>query len=222
MGGIGGRGPGETKLEVDRRRIRDRLHRLERELERTAVARSLRRKQRNRRELPVISIVGYTNAGKSTLLSALTASEVYADDLLFATLDPSSHRLRFPREREVILTDTVGFIRDLPPDLVAAFRATLEEMKDADLLLHVVDVSDPQFEHRIEAVEAILHDLDVENVPTLLVLNKIDRVGKDDGEHAARWLRARDAIAVSALRGQGLDRLVERADAILFGGAATQ
>ena len=218
MGGIGGRGPGETKLEVDRRRIRDRIHRLERELERAAVARSLRRKQRNRRELPVISIVGYTNAGKSTLLSALTASEVYADDLLFATLDPSSHRLRFPREREVILTDTVGFIRDLPPDLVAAFRATLEEMKDADLLLHVVDVSDPQFEHRIEAVEAILDELEVDDVPTLLVLNKIDRLPADDGDRAARWLRSRDAVAVSALRLYGLDRLVERADAILFGG----
>jgi GTPase len=218
MGGIGGRGPGETKLEVDRRRIRDRIHRLEKELERAAVARGLRRKQRNRRELPVISIVGYTNAGKSTLLSALTASEVYADDLLFATLDPSSHRLRFPREREVILTDTVGFIRDLPPDLVAAFRATLEEMKDADLLLHVVDASDPQFEHRIEAVEAILRDLEVDAVPTLLVLNKIDRLGTDDGDRAARWIRSRDAVAVSALRRDGLDRLVERADAMLFGG----
>ena len=172
----------------------------------------------------MISLVGYTNAGKSTLLSALTASEVYADDLLFATLDPASHRLRFPQEREVILTDTVGFIRDLPPDLVAAFRATLEEMKDADLLLHVIDVSDPHFEHRIEAVEKILDDLDLEGVPTILVLNKIDRLVDDDGR-LRRLVRDRDSVAVSALRRQGLDRLVERASQLLFEkgtGIATQ
>ena len=119
----------------------------------------------------------------------------------------------------MILTDTVGFIRDLPKDLVAAFRATLEEMKDADLLLHVVDVSDPQFEHRIEAVETILQELDVDDVPTLLVLNKLDRLAAADGDRAARWLRSRDAVAVSALRRDGLDRLVARADAILFGGS---
>ena len=222
MGGIGGRGPGETKLEVDRRRIRDRIHRLEKELERTAVARGLRRKQRNRRELPVISVVGYTNAGKSTLLSALTASDVYADDLLFATLDPSSHRLRFPREREVIVTDTVGFIRDLPPDLLAAFRATLEEMKEADLLLHVADASDPMFEHRIAAVETILRELGVDGISTLLVLNKIDRLRDRNGDagRTERWLRARDSVAVSALRRDGLDRLVARADQLLFGSSA--
>ncbi len=148
-GGIGGRGPGETKLEEDRRRLRERIHRLERELEAIAVSRSMRRKQRGRRQLPVVSIVGYTNAGKSTLLSALTGTPAYADDLLFATLDPASRRLRFPRDREVIVTDTVGFIRDLPPDLTAAFRATLEELEDADLLLHVVDVSDPRYEEQM-------------------------------------------------------------------------
>jgi GTPase len=212
MGGIGGRGPGETKL-------RDRIHRLEKELERAAVSRELRRKQRNRRELPVISIVGYTNAGKSTMLAALTASDVYADDLLFATLDPSSHRLRFPHEREVILTDTVGFIRDLPRDLVAAFRATLEEMKDADLLLHVVDASDPGLDEKIAAVESILRDLELENVPTILVLNKMDRVpeGSEATGRIERWIRGRNAVAVSALTRAGLDGLVTRADELLFG-----
>ena len=210
-GGIGGRGPGETKLEEDRRRLRERIHRLERELESIAVARSMRRKRRGRKELPVVSIVGYTNAGKSTLLSALTGTPAYADDMLFATLDPASRRLRFPRDREVIVTDTVGFIRDLPPDLTAAFRATLEELADADLLLHVVDVSDSRFTERMEAVDAIVHDLALDRVPKLVVFNKIDRLG-NGGELLAGLCRRYDAVPVSALRGEGLDRLVEIAD----------
>jgi GTP-binding protein HflX len=216
LGGIGGRGPGETKLEVDRRRVRERIHRLERELHAIAVARQVRRKQRGRKELPVVSIVGYTNAGKSTLLTALTGTPAYADDLLFATLDPASRRLRFPREREVIVTDTVGFIRDLPPDLAAAFRATLEELQDADLLLHVVDVSDPRFEDRMAAVDRILADLGLDRIPKLVVLNKIDRLagsGLDLETLCSRY----DAVAVSALQREGLERLVEAADRLLFG-----
>jgi GTPase len=218
-GGIGGRGPGETKLEEDRRRLRERIHRLERELGTLAVSRSMRRKQRGRKELPVVSIVGYTNAGKSTLLSALTGTPAYADDRLFATLDPASRRLRFPREREVIITDTVGFIRDLPPDLVTAFRATLEELEDADLLLHVVDVSDAAFEEQMAAVDAILDELALDRVPKLVVFNKIDRLG-NGSEWLASLCRRHRAVAVSALRGEGLDRLVEEADLRLGAGKA--
>ena len=214
MGGIGGRGPGETKLEVDRRRVRERIQRLERDLETIATSRAVRRKRRGRRGLPVVSIVGYTNAGKSTLLSALTGTESYADDLLFTTLDPASRRLRFPKDREVIVTDTVGFIRELPTDLTAAFRATLEELGDADLLLHVVDVSQPGFEERIEAVEAILRTLSLEQVPRLFVFNKFDSVSDPEGT-VAHDVRRYGAIAVSALRGEGLDRLVLTADAML-------
>src|SRR5689334_18678989 len=161
-GGIGGRGPGETKLEIDRRRVRERIAALEARIDRLSSDRATRRRQRNRAGVPVVSIVGYTNAGKSTLLNALTNAEVRAENKLFATLDPTSRRLRFPRDREVIITDTVGFIRDLPKDLVAAFRATLEELEEADLLLHVVDASDPRNEEQAKAVEDVLETLDVE------------------------------------------------------------
>ncbi|HEY2903145.1 MAG TPA: GTPase HflX, partial [Polyangia bacterium] len=175
-GGIGGRGPGETKLEENRRRARERINRLEREIERFSAQRAGRRAERGRRGLPIVAIVGYTNAGKSTLLNTLTASDVLAEDRLFATLDPTTRRLRFPREREIIIADTVGFIRDLPPDLAAAFRATLEELDEADLLLHVVDAADPDNEQQIAAVERILTDLGLAETPRLLVMNKIDRL----------------------------------------------
>jgi GTP-binding protein HflX len=175
-GGIGGRGPGETKLEENRRRARERINRLEREIGRFSAQRAGRRAQRGRRGLPVVAIVGYTNAGKSTLLNTLTASDVLAEDKLFATLDPTTRRLRFPREREIIIADTVGFIRDLPPDLAAAFRATLEELDEADLLLHVVDAADPDNEQQIAAVERILADLGLAETPRLLVMNKIDKL----------------------------------------------
>ncbi len=174
MGGIGGRGPGETKLETDRRRIRDRIASLERELKELSQGRDQRRKQRVKAGVPIISIVGYTNAGKSTLLNALTKSDVFTEDLLFATLDTSSRRLRFPREREVIITDTVGFIRSLPKSLLGAFKATLEEMRDADLLLHVVDASHPRFEDQIAQVRAILAELELGDKQELLVFNKSD------------------------------------------------
>jgi GTP-binding protein HflX len=176
VGGIGGRGPGETKLEIGRRRARERLHRLEKDIEQTRQQRAGRRSARKDRGLPVVAIVGYTNAGKSTLLNSLTGSEVLVEDKLFATLDPTTRRLRFPRERELILADTVGFIRDLPKDLAQAFHATLEELDDADLLLHVVDAADPDRDAHITAVERILGDLNLAETPRLLVYNKTDRL----------------------------------------------
>jgi GTP-binding protein HflX len=212
-GGIGGRGPGETKLEVDRRRTRDRVRRLERELAKLGRQREERRRRRNRRDVPVLSIVGYTNAGKSTLLRALTHSQVHVEDKMFATLDPTSRRLRFPREREVIVTDTVGFIRDLPSDLVAAFRATLEELFDADLLLHVVDASEADFERRIAAVRDILDEIGLNRTPELLVFNQIDRLAASEGSALARRF---DGVAVSALERTGLSRLLIRAEQILW------
>ncbi len=211
-GGIGGRGPGETKLEVDRRRTRDRVTRLERELKTLGTQRQNRRQRRARRDVPVLSIVGYTNAGKSTLLRALTQTDVYVADQMFATLDPVSRRLRFPREREVIITDTVGFIRDLPADLVTAFRATLEELSDASLLLHVVDASAPDCDRRVEAVHTVLAGLGVK-APELLVFNQVDKLPPSAG--AALAMRYR-GVAVSAAERTGLGTLLERAEQILW------
>jgi GTPase len=186
VGGIGGRGPGETKLEISRRRARERIHLLEKKLDELAADRRLRRSRRTDRGVPIVAICGYTNAGKSTLLNSLTDGDTLAADKLFATLDPVSRRIRFPHEREVVITDTVGFIRDLPKDLVQAFRATLEEMRDADLLVHVVDASDPDRDRQIEAVGTILRDLDLAEKPRLLVWNKVDRLGPEDAEHLGR------------------------------------
>ena len=174
MGGIGGRGPGETKLEIDRRRIRDRIAKLERELKELSTDRYQRRQKRVRAGVPIVSIVGYTNAGKSTLLNTLTQSSVLTENLLFATLDTSTRRLRFPREREVIITDTVGFIRSLPASLMGAFKATLEELQDADLLLHVVDCVNPRFAEQVEQVDRILEELGLAEKPRLVVFNKSD------------------------------------------------
>ena len=210
-GGIGGRGPGETKLEVDRRKVRDRIHRLGRELEGINKSRDVRRGQRQKNQLPVISIVGYTNVGKSTLLNALTKSQVYVENKLFATLDPTTRRLRFPREREAIITDTVGFLRDLPKDLMDAFRATLEELRDADLLLHVIDISHPRFEDQMGAVEKILEDLGLKQIPLLRVFNKADRV---DPETARRLCQAFDAVCISALNPGTFPPLIEKMERV--------
>ena len=196
MGGIGGRGPGEMKLEIDRRRVRDRIGLLEKELKVLGNARRQRKARRVERKIPIVSIIGYTNAGKSTLLNALTNSDTFVEDKLFATLDTASRRLRFPREREVVITDTVGFIRDLPKDLMSAFKATLEELEDADLLLHVVDASNPRFEQHIRSVESILSELNLSDKRRLIVFNKIDRLCRDEIENlAVRFC----ALAVSAL-----------------------
>jgi GTPase len=173
-GGIGGRGPGETKLEINRRRVRERIERLQKELLQVRKHRRQQRSRRSKHNLPIISIVGYTNAGKSTLLNTLTRSKVLAESRLFATLDPSSRRLRFPQDFEVIITDTVGFIKNLPQDLLVAFRATLEELENADLLLHVIDISNPRFEDQVASVDRLLADLDLNRTPVIRVLNKQD------------------------------------------------
>lgn len=186
MGGIGGRGPGETKLEVDRRRVQDRIAHLEKELKALSRGRYERRRRRADSGVPIISIAGYTNAGKSTLLNALTKSEMLAEDKLFATLDTATRRLRFPRERDAVITDTVGFIQNLPKDLLAAFKSTLEEMQDADLILHVVDVSHIRYEARMETVEKILDEIGLGDIPRLLVFNKSDAIDAVTGENIAK------------------------------------
>jgi GTP-binding protein HflX len=197
MGGIGGRGPGEMKLEIDRRRVRDRITLLEKELKSLSEARKQRKQRRVEKRIPIVSIIGYTNAGKSTLLNSLTRSGVFVEEKMFATLDTASRRLRFPKERDVIITDTVGFIRDLPKDLMTAFKSTLEELQDADLLLHLVDISNPRFEQQIESVENILGELNLSDKKRIIVFNKTDKVAVDEIKNIA--LRY-NAIHVSALR----------------------
>jgi GTP-binding protein HflX len=212
-GGIGGRGPGETKLETDRRRVRDRIHRLEAELSSQRKRREQRRKERLRHEVPTISIVGYTNAGKSTLLNALTSSHVLAEARMFATLDPTTRRLRLPREQEVIINDTVGFIRDLPPDLLAAFRSTLEEISGSRLLLHVVDASNPRWPQQTVSVERILSDLEFDKIPRLMVFNKSDLVDRVSMEGMLRHSSIQSggaAVAISALDQSSLGVLLQR------------
>lgn len=195
-GGIGGRGPGETKLEVGRRKAKERVSFLEAQLRKLSKQRTQRRRRRGRQDVPVVSIVGYTNAGKSTLLNALTGASVLAEDKLFATLDTRSRRLRFPEEREVVITDTVGFIRDLPKDLFSAFRATFEEAADADLLLHVVDAADPARDRQIETTVDLLEQLGLGGIPRILVYNKVDMLPKEQARLLG-WGRA-DMVAISA------------------------
>ena len=206
-GGIGGRGPGETKLEINRRRVRDRIAQLEKSLLVVRKQRKQRRAKRHKKGLPVISIVGYTNAGKSTLLNTLTKSRELVENRLFATLDPSSRRLRFPRDIEVIITDTVGFIKNLPRDLVVAFRATLEELESADLLLHVIDISNPRCLDQTKSVERILAELSLTDISLLRVLNKQDLV---DGDTITRLNRKLNGIPISATHASTLLPLVEQ------------
>lgn len=212
-GGIGGRGPGETKLEIGRRRAKERVEHLEMQLKQLERQRKQRRQRRSKRGVPIVSIVGYTNAGKSTLLNTLTESHVLAEDKLFATLDTRSRRIRFPQEREVILTDTVGFIRDLPKDLFSAFRATFEEAQDADLILHVIDVSDPDFEQQMATTDKLLEELDLERVPRLTVYNKIDQLPFGQARFFASLT---NGVLVSALDRESLGALLLRMQEMLF------
>ena len=205
-GGIGSRGPGETKLETDRRRIRERIDHLEREIEGFARHQDHRRSRRVRQAFPVLSIVGYTNAGKSTLLNVLTNSQVSTAPRVFETLDTTSRRLRFPHGREVILTDTVGFIRDLPKDLLAAFRTTLDELRDADLLLHVVDAGAKDMEAHITSVNTVLQSLGLDQVPQVLIFNKCDRLPTGQAEALCR---RHSAIGISALHPETLPQLIQ-------------
>ena len=212
-GGIGTRGPGETKLEIDRRRIKDRLAKLEEKLKSISLERHQRRERRRKKEVPVISLVGYTNAGKSTFLNGLTKSRILAEDKLFATLDPTSRRLKFPEDVEVIITDTVGFIRDLPAELLKAFQSTLEELHEADLLVHVVDSANPRCEEQIRVVDDLLSDLDL-HLPTLMVLNKTDLA---DPEVVARLAAEHQAVPVCALDQETFADFLTRAREMVTG-----
>ena len=207
-GGVGLRGPGETQLEVDRREITRKITKLKADLEQVRAHRSLHRQRRQRSGMPLVALVGYTNAGKSTLINALAKSDIYAADQLFATLDPTTRRATLPDGSEALLSDTVGFIQKLPTTLIAAFRATLEEVAEADLLLHVVDISHPNAVQHIEAVEDTLAEIDAADMPRLLVLNKLDRL---PGEPTIPPLVDRyEAITpISARDGQGLDKLLD-------------
>ncbi len=211
-GGIGARGPGETKLEIDRRRINDRLTRLAGELKEVGRERYRRRSKRRKKDLPVLSLVGYTNAGKSTLLNTLTGSAIVAEDKLFATLDPTSRRLRFPTEREVIITDTVGFIRNLPEALLQAFKATLEELQEADLLVHVIDIANPAFREQMQVVENLLNELELNEIPCLKVFNKID---KAPYPVQARVEAEKEGVVISALDSGTLKPFLERAERMI-------
>jgi GTP-binding protein HflX len=220
-GGIGTRGPGETQLESDRRVIRRRVMQIRRELEHVRVHRRVQREGRRRAGLPVVPLVGYTNAGKTTLLNRLSGARLMAADQLFVTLDPAARLVDGDGQLPFILTDTVGFIRKLPHELVAAFRATLEELSEADVLLHVVDASHPALDEHLAAVEGLLGELGVGDRPTLLALNKIDRVSEPQA--LERLVTVRGGVPVSAVTGAGLDRLRAAIEAALRppGGAVT-
>ncbi|MCR5757989.1 MAG: GTPase HflX [Selenomonas sp.] len=207
-GGIGTRGPGETKLEVDRRRIYSKIHDIEEQIEAMKKSRTLHRKQRKESQIPLVALVGYTNAGKSTLLNKLTGSEVFAEDKLFATLDPTTRHLQLPEKQEILLTDTVGFIQKLPHTLVKAFRATLEEVQEADLLLHVVDCNSENLEAQIEAVVAVLKELEADSKPVFFVFNKADKL--TNPHLREQLLHGRDGLFISAATGENLDALQRR------------
>ena len=206
-GGIGTRGPGETQLEVDRRRVQERIARLERELEGVRKVRNVQRQGRKRHQWPVAAVVGYTNAGKSTLLNLLTGADLVAEDKLFATLDPTTRSFTLPNKQRVLLTDTVGFLRKLPHTLIESFKATLEEVSEADLLIHVIDLSHPRVDENIEAVNIVTKELGAYGKQTLLVFNKIDVV--ENAEHVQVYLKKfPGSVAISASTGQGVSELL--------------
>ena len=206
-GGIGMRGPGETQLEVDRRRVQERIARLERELEAVRKTRAVQREGRKRNQWPVASVVGYTNAGKSTLLNLLTGADVIAENRLFATLDPTTRSFTLPNKQRVLLTDTVGFLRKLPHTLIESFKATLEEVHEADLLIHVVDLSHPRVDEQMEAVDAVIKELDAFGKQTLIVFNKIDKL--QNREQVEAYLkRFPGSVAISARTGENITELV--------------
>jgi GTPase len=206
-GGIGTRGPGETQLEVDRRRVQERIARLERELESVRKTRAVQRQGRKRHQWPVAAVVGYTNAGKSTLLNLLTGADVVAVDKLFATLDPTTRSFVLPNKQRVLLTDTVGFLRKLPHTLIESFKATLEEVSEADLLIHIVDLSHPRVDEQMDAVDAVIKEIDAFGKQTLIVFNKIDRFkNRELADIYAK--RFPGSVAISARTGEGVDKLV--------------
>jgi len=218
-GGIGGRGPGETKLEVDRHRIRDRIARLKQELENISEERALRRKRRKKLNFKVVALIGYTNAGKTTLLNRLSHSDYLAEDKLFATLDPVTKAVRTPSGKVFLLTDTVGFIRDLPEELKKAFKATLEELYSADLLLHIVDASSPDLENQVKSVEAILDEMELRHIPRIVAFNKIDLIEELDPFQQATvksLLEELDGVPISALTGFNVELLLKRIEENLF------
>ncbi|MFZ8832491.1 MAG: GTPase HflX [Thermodesulfobacteriaceae bacterium] len=218
-GGIGGRGPGETKLEVDRHRIRDRIARLKQELESISEERALRRKRRKKLNFKVVALIGYTNAGKTTLLNRLSHSNYLAEDKLFATLDPVTKAVRTPSGKVFLLTDTVGFIRELPEELKKAFKATLEELYSADLLLHIVDASSPDLENHIKTVEAILDEMELRHVPRIVAFNKIDLLEDLDPFQQATvksLMEELDGVPISALTGFNIELLLKRIEENLF------
>jgi GTPase len=212
-GGIGTRGPGESQIETDRRLIRKRINTIEKQIEAVRRHRELYRRQRKKSNTPLVALVGYTNAGKSTLLNAICRAEVVTENKLFSTLDPVTRRLRLPGGRNILLTDTVGFIHKLPPLIVAAFHATLEELDEADLLLHVVDITSPEAVNQSETVESILHKLRLDQKPRITVINKMDRVVDDIEEAQSVYFEVKSepesTIAVSAVKGWNLDKLIE-------------
>jgi GTP-binding protein HflX len=215
VAGVGLRGPGETQLEVDRRRIRERITFLKRELESVRAHRKQHRVQRQRAQIPVVAIVGYTNAGKSTLLNTLSGASVLVEDKLFATLDPTTRRVALPDGKIALFTDTVGFIQKLPTQLVAAFRATLEEIGEADLILHVVDITHPNAREQARAVEHTLAELQVAGVPVIVALNKIDRLADPEGARRAA-AQSPDTVAISAARDVGIDDLLANVERVLY------
>jgi GTPase len=207
-GGIGTRGPGETQLEVDRRRVQERIARLQKDLEEVRKHRAIQREGRARHQWPVVAIVGYTNAGKSSLLNRLTNAGVIAEDKLFATLDPTTRQFVLPNKLKVLFTDTVGFIRKLPHTVIESFKATLEELKSADLLVHVVDLSHPQWEDHIASTEAVIRELEADGKHTLIVFNKIDRLDNPEAVQAA-MARHPNSVAISVKTGENLQEFVD-------------